>query len=102
MKSQLPTLHQLAEDLAAGKTSSVEICTNCINAVDGRDGEIKAFLKLDRERVMAAAQAADERRAAGKALSAYDGLPVGIKDNIAVEGETLSCASKLLEPVNSP
>ena len=102
MKSQLPTLHQLAEDLAAGKTSSVEICTNCINAVEGRDGEIKAFLKLDRERVMTAAQAADERRAAGKALSAYDGLPVGIKDNIAVEGETLSCASKLLEPVNSP
>ena len=35
-------------------------------------------------------------------LSRYDGIPIGIKDCIVAEGETCSCASKILEPVVSP
>ncbi|MBO5822877.1 MAG: inorganic diphosphatase [Lentisphaeria bacterium] len=52
--------------------------------------------------MLASAAAADERRAKGEALSEFDGIPVGIKDNICVKGERCSCASKLLENLISP
>ena len=97
-----PTLHELAERLASGATTSEAICRDAFAAIDRGDGEVKAFLKIDRERVLAAARAADERRKNGAPLSEFDGIPVGIKDNIAVADETVSCASKILEPVVSP
>ena len=96
------TVKGLAEQLAAGKITSTDIVKECLARVAARDGEVKAFLEIDEAGVLAAAAESVARRAAGKALSAYDGIPVGIKDCIAVKGERCSCASKLLEPVKSP
>lgn len=96
------TLHGLADGLAKKEFSATEVVKAYIAKVDKDDANIKAFLKLDREKALSAAAAADERRAQGKELSPYDGLPVGIKDCIVTQGETCSCASKLLEPVVSP
>ncbi|MBR7107132.1 MAG: Asp-tRNA(Asn)/Glu-tRNA(Gln) amidotransferase subunit GatA [Lentisphaeria bacterium] len=102
MNISTSTLHELAAELKAGKLSSVELCRSCLDAVEQKDGEIGAFLEINRENVLASAQAADERRAKGSALSDYDGIPIGIKDNISVKGERCSCASKLLENLISP
>ena len=96
------TIHALAQELSSGKLTSVELCRRCLDAVAARDGEIKAFLKVDADKIMALAAESDARRKEGKALSIYDGIPVGIKDNICVTGETCSCASKILEKVVSP
>ena len=96
------TLHALADDLEKKVISSVELNKSLIKKVQEEDTTIGAFLSLNEEAILAAAQAADDRRAQGKALSKYDGIPIGIKDNIAVTGEKLSCASKILEPVVSP
>ena len=96
------TLHGLADGLAKKEFSATEVVKAYIAKVDKDDAKVKAFLKLDREKALSAAAAADERRAQGKELSPYDGLPVGIKDCIVTQGETCSCASKLLEPVVSP
>ncbi len=96
------TVAGLAQELTAGTLSSVELVRECLTRIDARDGEIRAFLEIDREKILADAAASDARRAAGKALSIYDGIPVGIKDCIAVKGERCSCASKILEPVKSP
>ena len=96
------TLHGLADGLAKKEFSASDVVKAYIAKVDQDDADVKAFLKLDREKALAAAAASDERRAQGKELSPYDGLPVGIKDCIVTQGETCSCASKLLEPVVSP
>ena len=96
------TLLGLAEELKNKKISSVELTEECLKKVDERDNTVKAFLSIDRDAALKAAAESDKRRAEGKALSDFDGIPVGIKDNIAVRGETLSCASKLLKPVVSP
>ena len=96
------TLHELAAALNAKEISSVELCNSCLAEVDKRDGEIGAFLDIDREKVLASAKIADERRAKGESLSEFDGIPIGIKDNICVKGERCSCASKLLENLISP
>lgn len=101
-KLNCKTVHELSEGLAQKRWSSVEIVQDCLDAVRSGDDRIHAFLKFDAEDALHEAALADERRAAGKARSAYDGIPVGIKDNIAVRGATVSCASKLLENVVSP
>ena len=96
------TVKGLAAELAAKMLSSEELVKECLARVAARDGEVGAFLEIDEAHVLDAARASDARRAAGKPLSPYDGIPVGIKDCIAVKGERCSCASKLLEPVKSP
>ena len=73
-------IHELAAGLAAKEFSAAELVAAYADRVAAKDGEIKAFLKLDREQVLKAAEAADARRAAGKPPSDFDGIPVGIKD----------------------
>lgn len=96
------SLERCREGLEKSEFSSVELCTELLENVEKNDTAIHAFLKVDADKIIAEAKESDARRAAGKSLSDYDGIPVGIKDNIAVTGETLSCASKILAPVVSP
>ena len=96
------TIHALSESLKNGAVSSLELCQEYLKNIDARDGEIGAFLEIDRENMLNAAKDADTRRAAGKMLSDFDGIPIAVKDNICVKDERCSCASKLLKPVKSP
>jgi aspartyl-tRNA(Asn)/glutamyl-tRNA(Gln) amidotransferase subunit A len=96
------TALELGKALHGGNISSVETCTAFAEQVAAVDPGVRAFLSLDREKVMAAAAASDARRARGEPLSPLDGLPVGIKDLIAIEDEPLSCASRMLERFVAP
>ena len=96
------SLRQAAELLAAGSCSSVELCQAFLARAEEVDGKVHALLALDKEDVLKQAAAADARRAAGKPLSALDGVPVTLKDNIAAEGQPCTCASKILEGFRSP
>ena len=96
------TLSELAAGLKAREFSSADIVRDAVEAVEKRDGEVRAFLDVTPENALREAEAADARRAKGEEKSEWDGIPIGIKDNIAVKGERLSCASKLLAPVVSP
>lgn len=96
------TLITLAEKLGNREISAVELNKFYLSEVEKRDKDIKAFLTVDHEAVLREAEASDRRRATGEARSCFDGIPIGIKDCIAVKGERLSCASKILENVISP
>ena len=96
------TIVRAAAAMAKGELFSRELVAAYLSAVADKDAKVNAFLKTDAEKLLALADAADARRKAGKELSEWDGIPIGIKDCIVVEGETCSCASKLLENVVSP
>ncbi|MBN2641672.1 MAG: Asp-tRNA(Asn)/Glu-tRNA(Gln) amidotransferase GatCAB subunit A, partial [Victivallales bacterium] len=96
------TLKGAAAGLSQGDFSSRELCQAYFDRIDAVENKVKAFLKINRDMVMAQADASDKRRADGKTLSEYDGVPIGIKDCIVAQGETCSCASKILAPVESP
>ena len=96
------TIAELSAMLAAGETTSVAITQAVIDRTAAVDGKVKAFLSHDADDALAQAQASDERRTAGKSLGVLDGIPVGIKDTLAVKDQPLRCASKMLENYVSP
>ncbi len=96
------TISAAAKMLADGQITSVELVQAYIARINTVDNQVKAFLKVDADKLLKLAQEADERRKNGKSLSEFDGVPIGIKDCIVTEGETCSCASKILGNVVSP
>ncbi len=88
--------------LSSGETTSAAITQAVIDRTVAVEDRINAFLHKDVEDALMQAKASDERRAAGKAIGPLDGIPVGIKDILAVKGQPLRCASKMLENYVSP
>jgi len=96
------TISELAALLAAGQTTSVAITQAVIDRTAAVDGQVRAFLSSDADDALAQAQASDQRRAAGTILGPLDGIPIGIKDTLAVKDQPLRCASKMLQNYVSP
>lgn len=96
------TITELAAMLAAGEITSVAITQAVIDRTAAVDAQVKAFLSSDPKDALSQAKASDERRIAGKSLGPLDGIPIGIKDTLAVKDQPLRCASKMLENYVSP
>ena len=102
MDFQHSTIHELSELLAQGKTSAVQMLDDFLSRIDAHDSKIGAFISIDRDSARKAAEESDARRAAGKELSPYDGILIGIKDCISVKGDHIASASQILSNVISP
>ncbi|WP_076463265.1 Asp-tRNA(Asn)/Glu-tRNA(Gln) amidotransferase subunit GatA [Actinomyces mediterranea] len=87
---------ELADMLAAGETTSVELTRACLGRIDALNPTINAFLYVDREGALATAADVDARRSAGESLHRLAGIPIAIKDNIVTRGIPTTCASKIL------
>ena len=79
-----------AGDLAAairrGDVSSLEVIESHLARVDAVNGHLNAVVRVLADEARAAAQAADEAVAAGAELGPLHGVPISVKDNIAVAG----------------
>ncbi len=93
---------ELAALLAAGQLSSVDLTAACIARAKAVDDRVRAFNSFDEADALAQARAADDRRAAGRGRGPLDGIPVGIKDVIAVAGQPLTASSRMLANFVSP
>jgi aspartyl-tRNA(Asn)/glutamyl-tRNA(Gln) amidotransferase subunit A len=92
---------ELAQALAAGEVTSVELVQAHLDRIAAVDGDaesgVHAFLHVDTEGALAQARASDERRAAGAPASYLDGVPVAVKDVLATEGVPTTVGSRILE-----
>jgi aspartyl-tRNA(Asn)/glutamyl-tRNA(Gln) amidotransferase subunit A len=94
----LPTLAELAADLAAGRTTSRALAEAALERIADPAGEGKrAFVKVYADNARAAAEAQDKLRAAGYVVSPLAGIPVSIKDLFDVAGERTLAGSRALD-----
>lgn len=92
-------LHTLFKE---GKASAVEITQYFLTRIEHKDSEVNAFLTIFADRALEKARILDQKKADGKPLGKLAGVPIAIKDNIHIEGELTTCASKFLTNYRAP
>src|SRR5215471_9997033 len=93
-----PTIQQLAQELASGRTTSRKLTEEALARIADPKGEgQRAFVKVYKTQALAAADASDALRKAGLAPSPLAGIPVSIKNLCDVAGETTLAGSRALD-----
>ena len=103
MLNQL-TISALVAKLARREVSARAATQACLDRIGRVDPQISAFISYDAADALAQADAADRALAQGQthALKPLLGVPIGVKDVIAVKGQPLNCGSKILGDFVSP
>jgi aspartyl-tRNA(Asn)/glutamyl-tRNA(Gln) amidotransferase subunit A len=95
------SLKELSTALATRKVSAVELAGEFLDRIEKRNPTLNAFITVDRDRTLAGARLADQRRAKGE-TGPLLGVPLAHKD-IFCTGEWLTtCGSKMLSNFVSP
>ncbi len=89
--------YELSQMMKNGEVSSVEITKSVFDRIKAVEPKIDAYVTLDEENALKAAQEIDNKRSAGEELPELAGIPIGIKDNISTKGLRTTCSSKMLE-----
>ena len=95
------SISSLANDLATGKTSSVQLVSDALERIERhRYHGGCAYVSVDGDAAILAARTSDRDRAAGRISSPLAGLPVSIKDLFDVGGQVTAAGSAVL--ANAP
>ncbi len=94
-------IKELQTKLQNGETTAVKLAEASLAEI-GKNKGLNAFISILSERALKKAAESDERRKNGKALSAVDGIPFAVKDNLCIEGTRTTAASKILEKFIAP
>src|SRR3979411_303546 len=93
-----PTLATLADDLAQGRTSARKLVDQCLARIADPSGEgARAFIHVDAEAAIEAAEAMDRLREVKAEPSPFAGIPVSIKDLFDINGQVTRAGSRALE-----
>jgi aspartyl-tRNA(Asn)/glutamyl-tRNA(Gln) amidotransferase subunit A len=102
MTKPFATVVDIAADIAAGKTSAVEVLEQHLARITERESDIHAFNLVTTEQARATAQQVDADIKAGKPVGPLAGVPVALKDNMCTRGIETTCSSKILEGWKPP
>ena len=93
-----PTLATLAADLDTGRTTARKLVEECLARIADPGGEgARAFIHVDKDAAISAADAMDHLRKAHAAPSPYAGIPVSIKDLFDIKGQVTRAGSRALD-----
>jgi aspartyl-tRNA(Asn)/glutamyl-tRNA(Gln) amidotransferase subunit A len=92
-----PTFAEARRELASGATSCQALVEHFLAEIADRNPGLNAFLHVDAD---GARQRARDLDASGEDLP-LKGLVLGVKDNIAIAGQRLTCGSRMLESFTS-
>jgi aspartyl-tRNA(Asn)/glutamyl-tRNA(Gln) amidotransferase subunit A len=90
------TIHELAPLIERREVSPVEVTQEMLDRIDALDERLHAFVTVRHEHALDAARSAEQEIRRGDYRGPIHGLPLGIKDNIAVAGWPTTNASALM------
>ena len=103
MLNQL-TAWELSENIGRREVSCREVMQACLDRIASVEDRVHAFISYNAADALAQAAAADDELAHGTTHQQKPllGIPIGIKDVLAVRGQPLNCGSRILGEYVSP
>jgi aspartyl-tRNA(Asn)/glutamyl-tRNA(Gln) amidotransferase subunit A len=95
------SIGELGRNLSSKQISSVELAQHFLARIERLNPGLNALITLTAEQALAAAAAADARRAAGEQGSLL-GIPLIHKDIFCTDGVRTSCGSRMLDNFIAP
>jgi aspartyl-tRNA(Asn)/glutamyl-tRNA(Gln) amidotransferase subunit A len=93
MHAPLPTAQSICDAILEGRTTAEATCQAALDRIEAADPELHAFHLVAAERALERARALDRRQSPAGPLH---GVPVALKDNIAVSGLVTTAGSRIL------
>ena len=95
------TIHAALAGMRAGEFTAVQLTQALLDRIAAVDDKVKAYLTVTAETALAAASAADQRRATG-GDDPLLGVSLAIKDVLATKDIQTTCGSKILKGFKPP
>src|SRR5947208_3440887 len=90
------SIREAAEEIHSGIITPTELVMETLERIDEQDGEVQAYITVMREQALKEAEQAERELRSGLYRSQLHGVPVAIKDIIAVKGVRMTAGSKVL------
>ena len=90
------SIRDAADDIHAGIVTPTELLLETLELIDKRDGELQAYVTVMRDEALQEAERAEQEIRTGLYRGLLHGIPIAIKDLIAVKGVRLTAGSKVL------
>ncbi len=91
------SLREASEDLRSGLVTPTELLSEALEQIASREDQIQAFVTITSEQAMKDAEQAESEQRTGLFRSSLHGIPIAIKDLIAVKNVRLTAGSRVLE-----
>ncbi len=90
------TVHELLEKLDNNEISLEDITKSYIDRINNKEKDVQAFVTISDKEALEKVKTIKERN------TKFAGIPIGIKDNMCIEGTKTTCSSKMLENFVAP
>ncbi len=90
------SIREAAEELHSGIITPTELVIETLERIDEQDSEIQAYITVMREQAQKSAEQAEQELRTGLYRSQLHGIPVAIKDIIAVKDVRMTAGSQVL------
>jgi len=91
----MKTIHAAAAEMRLGRLTPTDLLEQCLQRIDRREGQIRAWVLVDRDRARAEARERTAELERGRWRGPLHGIPLGIKDIIDVFDWPTAAGSKL-------
>ena len=96
------TVHELKEKLDKKELTRVDIVKAYVDRINEKEKDVDAFVTILEDEAINKAEEIDRKVELGETLGDYEGIPIGIKDNMCTKGVKTTCSSRMLEDFISP
>ena len=96
------TVHELQEKLKNKELTITDITRAYVDRINEKEKDVQAFITLTTDEAIEKSKVIEEKINNGEIKGNLAGIPIGIKDNMCIEGVKTTCGSKMLENFVAP